>query len=74
VPGEGDRGAECTVPPPPLEAPIPAQVHSRRATRAAPPYAAAAALLSCHGVRIRGPSRVMAIVNSKWAASEPSCE
>ena len=31
-------------------------------------------LLSCHGVRIRGPSAVIAIVNSKWAASEPSCE
>src|SRR3954451_7116607 len=29
---------------------------------------------SCHGVRIRGPSAVIAIVNSKWAASDPSCE
>ena len=29
---------------------------------------------SCQGVRIRGPSAVMATVNSKWAASEPSCE
>jgi len=29
---------------------------------------------TCHGVRIRGPSAVMAIVNSKWAASEPSWE
>jgi len=31
-------------------------------------------LLSCHGVRILGPSAVTAIVNSKWAASEPSWE
>ena len=29
---------------------------------------------SCHGVRIRAPEAVMAIVNSKWAASEPSWE
>jgi|SRR5579884_1606839 len=29
---------------------------------------------SCHGVRILGPPAVMAIVNSKWAASEPSWE
>ncbi len=29
---------------------------------------------SCQGVRIRGPSAVTAIVNSKWAASVPSCE
>ena len=28
----------------------------------------------CHGVRMRGPSAVIAIVNSKWAASEPSWE
>jgi hypothetical protein len=28
----------------------------------------------CHGVKIRGPSAVMAMVNSKWAASEPSWE
>jgi hypothetical protein len=28
----------------------------------------------CHGVRIRGPPAVIAIVNSKWAASDPSCE
>ena len=28
----------------------------------------------CHGVRIRGPSPVTAIVNSKCAASEPSSE
>ena len=34
----------------------------------------AAAETSCQGVRIRGPSPVMAIVNSKWAASEPSWE
>src|SRR4051812_1432522 len=39
-----------------------------------PHQAAAAALRSCHGVRIRGPSAVMAMVNSKWAASEPSWE
>ena len=45
---------------------------SERGRRAA--YAAAAALLSCHGVRILGPCAVMAIVNSKWAASEPSWE
>src|SRR3954447_5650772 len=35
---------------------------------AAPPYAAARALLSCQGVRMRGPSSVTATVNSKWAA------
>ena len=29
---------------------------------------------SCQGVRIRGPSAVTAIVNSKWAAREPSWE
>src|SRR5881227_2697760 len=29
---------------------------------------------SCQGVRIRGPSAVTATVNSKCAASEPSCE
>ena len=31
-------------------------------------------LRSCQGVRMRGPSAVIAIVNSKWAASEPSWE
>jgi DNA-binding SARP family transcriptional activator len=31
-------------------------------------------LSSCHGVRIRGPSAVMAMVNSKWAARDPSWE
>src|SRR4051812_49935014 len=37
-------------------------------------YAALAArLATCQGVRIFGPSAVMATVNSKWAASEPSC-
>src|ERR1700722_17132847 len=29
---------------------------------------------SCHGVSTRGPSAVIAIVNSKWAASDPSWE
>lgn len=29
---------------------------------------------SCQGVRTRGPSAVTAIVNSKCAAREPSCE
>jgi hypothetical protein len=29
---------------------------------------------SCHGVRIRGPSAVIATVCPKWAASEPSWE
>ena len=39
------------------------------------PQAAARPLpASCHGVRIRGPSAVIAIVNSKCAASDPSCE
>ena len=39
------------------------------------PYAAARPpLASCQGVRIRGPEPVIAIVNSKWAASEPSWE
>ena len=28
----------------------------------------------CQGVRMRGPAEVIAIVNSKWAASEPSWE
>jgi hypothetical protein len=37
-------------------------------------YAAARALDSCQGVRMRGPSAVIAIVNSKWAATEPSWE
>jgi hypothetical protein len=37
-------------------------------------YAAARALDSCQGVRMRGPSAVTATVNSKWAAREPSCE
>jgi hypothetical protein len=32
------------------------------------------AYASCQGVRTRGPSSVTAIVNSKWAASDPSCE
>ena len=36
--------------------------------------AAARATDSCQGVRMRGPAAVTAIVNSKWAASEPSCE
>jgi hypothetical protein len=36
--------------------------------------AAAWACASCHGVRTRGPAAVTAIVNSKWAASEPSWE
>jgi hypothetical protein len=34
----------------------------------------AAQAASCQGVRTRGPSAVTAIVNSKWAASEPSWE
>jgi hypothetical protein len=39
------------------------------------PYAAAMrALDSCQGVRIRGPSAVTAMVNSKWAVVEPSWE
>ena len=29
---------------------------------------------ACQGVRIRGPAAVIATVNSKWAASEPSWE
>jgi hypothetical protein len=29
---------------------------------------------SCHGVRTLGPSGVIAIVNSKWAARDPSWE
>ena len=36
--------------------------------------AAARCPFSCHGVRIRGPTAVMATVNSKCAASEPSWE
>ena len=39
------------------------------------PYAAARPpLASCQGVRIRGPAAVTAIVNSKWADSDPSWE
>ena len=34
--------------------------------------AASGQSFKCQGVRIRGPSAVTAIVNSKWAASEPS--
>src|SRR3954447_2020926 len=30
--------------------------------------------VSCQGVSTRGPSAVIAIVNSKWAASDPSWE
>ena len=38
-------------------------------------YAAAIrGLDSCQGVRMRGPSAVTAIVNSKCAATDPSCE
>jgi hypothetical protein len=46
------------------------------AVRGAPrgSQAAARALDSCQGVRIRGASAVTATVNSKCAASEPSCE
>src|SRR3954464_3538010 len=39
-----------------------------------PPQDDAAPSSWCHGVRIRGPSAVIATVNSKWAASEPSWE
>ncbi len=53
--------------------------------RRQPPYPAAVdvdvrqaaairALDSCQGVRIRGPSAVTAIVNSKWAVTDPSWE
>ena len=35
---------------------------------------AGSATSSCQGVKIRGPSAVMATVCSKWAASDPSCE
>src|SRR3954447_17264032 len=34
--------------------------------------AAAASTVSCQGVRMRGPSAVIATVNSKWAVSDPS--
>ena len=37
-------------------------------------YAAARVLDSCQGVRIRGPADVTAMVNSKCAVSDPSCE
>ena len=40
----------------------------QRYAAARPPFA------SCHGVKIRGPPAVIAIVNSKWAASDPSWE
>jgi hypothetical protein len=39
------------------------------------PHAAARPpLASCQGVNTRGPEAVIAIVNSKCAASDPSCE
>ncbi len=60
--GGADRGTVAAVP---------------RARRGAPVggrYAAAAAFASCQGVSTRGPSAVIATVNSKWAASEPSWE
>src|SRR5687767_6371965 len=48
---------------------------ARRMNIAAPIQAAAAGTrTSCHGVRIRGPSAVIATVNSKCAVSEPSWE
>ena len=46
----------------------------RAGRRAAEAQAAARCPDSCQGVRIRGPSAVIATVNSKCAASEPSCE
>jgi len=57
----GIRGSEYSEPPRPDRGEIP-QAAAR------PPLA------SCQGVRIRGPSAVTAIVNSKCAASEPSWE
>src|SRR3954447_14715027 len=43
-------------------------------THGSSPQAAACLARSCQGVRIRGPSAVIAMVNSKWAAREPSWE
>ena len=53
-----------------LGAPANAAAGGPKKTYAAarPPFA------SCQGVRIRGPAAVIAIVNSKWAASDPSWE
>ncbi|MEA2251695.1 MAG: hypothetical protein QOG70_1937 [Solirubrobacteraceae bacterium] len=45
-----------------------------RSASPAPPGASSSPPSSCHGVRMRGPSAVIATVNSKWAASEPSWE
>lgn len=48
-----------------------------RGRRVAPRAAYAAARppeASCQGVRIRGPAAVIATVNSKWAARDPSSE
>ncbi len=39
-----------------------------------PCQAAARSSFRCHGVRIRGPSAVTAIVCSKWAVRDPSWE
>ena len=47
---------------------------ARRSPASAAQAAARPAPTSCHGVSTRGPSAVIAIVNSKCAASEPSWE
>ena len=55
----------------------PVKVSSGRWALQAAPAAAGAPFADasrCHGVRIRGPSAVIATVCSKWAASEPSWE
>ena len=47
---------------------MPPQAAPRAYAAARPPLA------SCQGVKIRGPLAVIATVNSKWAASDPSWE
>ena len=46
---------------------------SKARARGAAHYATACRPCSCQGVSTRGPAAVIAIVNSKWAASDPSC-
>src|SRR5205085_9408103 len=50
----------------------PEKISSRDQGRFWRVYAARAASSRCHGVRIWGPSAVIATVCSKWAASDPS--
>src|SRR5690349_24743439 len=64
-----------------LHEPFPEDVRSAGRTQSIPPQARQLSVAndvqsvgSCHGVSTRGPLAVTAIVNSKWAASDPSFE